>query len=419
LPWRRDAGDRRLASISNVGLSTGQYSNFAYTTRPENVITAIEETSDSSVAYPSPLAQTANYNNLNQLTNLSGQTLTYDADGNLVSDGQRSYTWDAENRLIGISFPGQAGKATIFTYDGLGRRTTMSNTPGGGGSPVVISYIWCGMRICQALNANNSPTREYFAEGEFEPGATAQSYYYGFDQVGSVRRVFSSIANAPAYGYDPYGNALQGAAAVTDFGYAGMFYTADSGLNVTLYRPYDPIAGRWLSRDPVEGMGNQTGSPSSVSPWDEFSRIAPTESSGNLQVSRVPAFGFVESGGRTNGDNSPGLLDAQKVAAQISLYEYANSNPISYVDPRGDQWTDVAGAVAGFIGGFGGDLLGQGIGGALNGSPCPVNLKQALWAGLAGGVGGAINPVAGFSSFIATVEGGIYAGAVVGVGSSF
>jgi RHS repeat-associated protein len=30
-----------------------------------------------------------------------------------------------------------------------------------------------------------------------------------------------------------------------------MFYNADSGLYLTQYRGYDPVAGRWLSRDPV------------------------------------------------------------------------------------------------------------------------------------------------------------------------
>ena len=30
----------------------------------------------------------------------------------------------------------------------------------------------------------------------------------------------------------------------------GMFFNADSGLYPTKYRVFDPVAGRWLSRDP-------------------------------------------------------------------------------------------------------------------------------------------------------------------------
>lgn len=246
-----NSGDRRLAGIDNTGLSSSQYSNYSYATTPVNLITGITETSDALAGYPSSGSQAAMYNNLNQLTNLSGQAFTYDADGNLTSDGTRDYTWDAENRLIGITYPSQPGKQTIIGYDGLGRRTQIVSTPVGGGAAVATSYIWCGSRVCQARNSSNMIVREYFSEGEFVPGSPALPYYYAADQVGSVRRAFSSTSNAPAYSFDPYGNALQTTAPLTDFGYAAMFYNADSGLYLTWHRAYDPVTGRWLSRDPV------------------------------------------------------------------------------------------------------------------------------------------------------------------------
>jgi hypothetical protein len=55
------------------------------------------------------------------------------------------------------------------------------------------------MRMCQARDATNAPSREYFAEGEFVPGSPGQPYYYGTDQIGSVRRAFADSGNAPAY----------------------------------------------------------------------------------------------------------------------------------------------------------------------------------------------------------------------------
>ena len=126
-----NSGDRRLSGISNTGLTAGQFSNYTYTTTPENQITGITESSDASAVYPVAGTQTATYNNLNQLTNLSGQALTFDANGNLTSDGQRTYTWDAENRLVGVTYPGASGKATAFAYDGLGRRVSIASTPAG------------------------------------------------------------------------------------------------------------------------------------------------------------------------------------------------------------------------------------------------------------------------------------------------
>ena len=201
-----NAQDRRLAGIDNVGLSSGQYSDYAFTST-QYFITNITETSDAASVYPAALTQTASYNNLNQLTNLSGQARIYDRNGNLLSDGQRNYAWNAENGLIRITYPSSPlpGKETAFTYNGLDQRAAITSTPGGGGAAVTTSYIWCGSGPCQARNTNNIPTREYLAEGEFVPGGAKE--YYGVDQIGSVRRVFASTSDAPAYGYDPYGNA--------------------------------------------------------------------------------------------------------------------------------------------------------------------------------------------------------------------
>lgn len=245
-----NSGNRRLAGIDNTGLSASQYSNFAFTTNSENEFIAITETTDGSVATPASANQNASYNNLNQLTNLSGQAQTYDANGNLLSDGQRSYTWDAENRLIAISYPTQSGKATHFTYDGIGRRTQIASTSAGGGSTQARNFVWCGDQICQARDASYMLTRQYLDEGEYLSGSSPQSYYYGIDQIGSIRRVFASASSAPAYSYDPYGVPLQTTAPLTDFGYAGMFTNPESGLNLTWYRAYDPAVGRWISRDP-------------------------------------------------------------------------------------------------------------------------------------------------------------------------
>ena len=178
--------------------------------------------------------------------------------GNLTSDGTRTYSWDAENRLVAIAYPGQSGKATAFAYDGLGRRIQWVSTPRGGRDPVTTDYLWCGQRLCQARNSSNAVIRSYYAEGELTPGPPAASLYYAPDQIGSVRRVFSA-SSAPGYDYDAYGNALQTTAAVTDFGYAGMIANPDSGLYLTTRRPYDPVTGRFLTRDPIGEAGDPLG----------------------------------------------------------------------------------------------------------------------------------------------------------------
>jgi RHS repeat-associated protein len=301
-----NSGDRRLASIDNTGLAAGQYSNYSFTTVPENLITGISETSDTATVYPAVLTQSATYNGLNQLTDLSGQALTYDLDGNLTSDGQRNYSWDAENRLVGISYPGQPGKQTAFAYDGLSRRTSIASTPTGGGT-VTTSYVWCGTGICQARDAGNSVTRAYYAEGELIPGTPAQPYYYAPDQIGSVRRVFASTTSAPTYSYDPYGNALQGTAPVTDFGYAGMFYNGDSGLYLTQYRAYDPVTGRWLSRDP---MGESSDPVGNLYPYVGSSPLVRVDPRGNFWPLAIGAAVILAYEFTPTPANAPGSCDS-------------------------------------------------------------------------------------------------------------
>jgi RHS repeat-associated protein len=69
---------------------------------------------------PVATTATAAYNEDNQLTSWNGTPASYDFNGNLTGDGTHTYTWDARNRLIGIT--GAVG----FAYDGVGRRQTVT-----------------------------------------------------------------------------------------------------------------------------------------------------------------------------------------------------------------------------------------------------------------------------------------------------
>jgi RHS repeat-associated protein len=293
--YLENTGDRRLASVHSSGLGpvVGQHS---YTTTAEDFASAVAESCSptpcgsgwtysydaadrltsgypigaaSAYAYTldpagnislfqSPYApsEQATYSNVNALTNFAGQAFSYDANGNLTSDGQRSYAWDAENRLVAIGYAAQPGKQTSFAYDGLGRRSAITTTVSGTASTTY--YLWCGSQLCQAVNPSGTVARSYFAEGEavvVPPPATA-ALYYGPDRLGSVRDV-AAVSGATVaqqvYTYDPYGNPLQRpeGSVLTDRRFAGMFYHADSGLYLTRTRAYNPATGRWLSRDPL------------------------------------------------------------------------------------------------------------------------------------------------------------------------
>ncbi len=100
----------------------------------------------------------------------------------------------------------------------------------------------------------------------------------------SARCAGCSPAPPAAFSYDPYGVPLQVTTPATDFTYAGMFHNADSGLDLTLYRAYDPIAGRWLSRDPLGEASNPVGN---LYPYVEGNPVGEVDPNG-LAIGDMP-----------------------------------------------------------------------------------------------------------------------------------
>lgn len=121
-----------------------------------------------------------NFNELNEITSDSGQAFTYDANGNLLSDRVRTYSWDAENRLIGVTFAGDPDRHVTYAYDGIGRRTAIEDAPGNS-AMLLRKFVWCGSSLCQARDANYAVDRSYHEEGEAV--ASEGGLYYGRDQM--------------------------------------------------------------------------------------------------------------------------------------------------------------------------------------------------------------------------------------------
>jgi len=92
-------------------------------------------------------ATTYTTNAVNQYTATAnpGESFTYDADGNLIEDGQFEYTWDAENRLIAVapvSQPVNGDKKLEFVYDYMNRRVRKEVYIYAGGWPGTPDEDW-------------------------------------------------------------------------------------------------------------------------------------------------------------------------------------------------------------------------------------------------------------------------------------
>jgi RHS repeat-associated protein len=195
-------------------------------------------------------------NALNQIANRNSTSWVYDAAGNLLDDGARTYTWDAAQRLISITDKA-TGRKSEFIHDGQSRLTITKEYPAGSSTASETRYLWCGHKVCQARDGQDNITARYFDEGEIKTTNTGSTaLYYTRDHLGSVMETTQASGKVlGSLDYGPYGEAEKAQGQLPDFRYAGMLHHAPTGLYLTHYRAYDPSVGRWLNRDPIEEQG--------------------------------------------------------------------------------------------------------------------------------------------------------------------
>jgi RHS repeat-associated protein len=180
---------------------------------------------------------------------------SFDANGNMTSDGTNSYKWDAENRLVEIDYPG-TGNSSQFTYDGSGQNVQIVENVGG----TVTStrqFVWSGEKA-EARDVSGNLIAQFFGTGQINfTGSTGSVYFYAGDLLNSIREVTDTSSNVQAeYGFDPYGRMVKFSENIpSDFTYAGYYLHARSGLSLTETRAYSPTVGRWINRDRVGESG--------------------------------------------------------------------------------------------------------------------------------------------------------------------
>jgi RHS repeat-associated protein len=218
----------------------------------QNTLT-IEATDDS----PNANKKTSSYT-----VNVTGQSRvpSYDFNGNMTNNGTgQTYLWDAENRLVKITYAD--GSSTSFSYDGISRRTRITERNTSNAITSDKRYVWSGgNQPAEERDATtNAVTKRFFEVGEQRiGGADAGLYYYATDHLGSVREVTNSSGTLVArYDFDLWGKRTKLTGTLdTEVGFTGHHHHAKSGLVLTWFRAYDAEAGRWLSADPLgEGGG--------------------------------------------------------------------------------------------------------------------------------------------------------------------
>jgi len=192
-----------------------------------------------------PQAVQASYDAANELTVFASgatQSLTYDQNGNLTSDGTNTYTWDARNRLVAIS-----GAATAsFSYDALGRRT--SKTVNG----ITTQFLYDGNDIVQESGSSGTATylRSLNIDEPFVRQSSSNEFYHT-DALGSVLALTGQTgALQTTYSYEAFGKTTVTGMSANSFQYTGR-ENDGTGLNFYRGRYYSPSLQRFISEDPI------------------------------------------------------------------------------------------------------------------------------------------------------------------------
>jgi len=209
------------------------------------------------------------------------ENYTYDADGNLLSDGRWTYAWDGENRLVGM--------------------TSLTNAPSGSQMQLLFSYDYQGRRIQKMVSTNNGTsyigeyTNNYTYDGWncialLNSASLLNSFMWGSDLSGSMQGAggvgglvvenivsngvqfavydgngnVSALVNATngstvaTYEYGPFGEVIRQSgpmAKLNPFRFSTKYNDDETDFLYYGYRYYNSSTGRWLSKDPLIEKG--------------------------------------------------------------------------------------------------------------------------------------------------------------------
>jgi RHS repeat-associated protein len=185
------------------------------------------------------------YNSNNQQT---GTGFTHDGNGNPINYGGTTLTFDPENRMTAY------GSVITADYTGDGLRAWKENST----SRTYFLYDGIAPVVEMDSSGNVIATNTFGSNGLVSRREGNTSVFYSFDSEGNVaQRSDTGSTVLSSHLFAAHGSALS--ATLTDpFGYKAQFgyYTDnETGLQLLTNRYYDPAAGRFLTRDPINYSG--------------------------------------------------------------------------------------------------------------------------------------------------------------------
>jgi RHS repeat-associated protein len=179
------------------------------------------------------------------------KSYTYDSNGNMTSDGSKTYKYDFKDRLVEVRDQGTNALIAQYSYDADDRRGAKI-LPG-----ATTHYIFDGNEIVEERDIANAVTRQYVwgFGGELLQEKTASATYYAHENaIGSIAALTNASGTVvERYKYEPFGSTtvtLDGSTG-NQYRFHGSYFDSETGFYFTPARTYSPPLGRFLQRDPL------------------------------------------------------------------------------------------------------------------------------------------------------------------------
>jgi RHS repeat-associated protein len=261
----RDALGRIATQTETLGGATVEKA-YAYDLRGRLVSVTTNGALAESYAYD------LNGNRTNSWVAADLRAAEYDAQDRLLSSGGATFACDANGSLTNKTADGQT---TAYSYDLFGRLESVTLPDGR-----IVSYDRDALHRVTAKRVNGAVTQGWIYKDGLAPIAETDGgtnivslFVYGTsafspdymvrdgatyrlirDFAGSVRLVVNADTGAIAQrlDYDSFGNILTDTnPGFQPFGFKAGLYDPDTGLVHFGARWYDPVTGRWISKDPI------------------------------------------------------------------------------------------------------------------------------------------------------------------------
>jgi RHS repeat-associated protein len=206
-------------------------------------------------------------NNLNQYATIDAITPSYDADGNMLTNGVWSYAYDAENRLT-VAYSNNVCVVSN-AYDHMSRRV-LKWTP-----CHTTTFVYDGwLPILEIVATSSEVATNAYVWGKDLSGTMQGaggvggmlavslngSWYFPFyDNNGNVTAYVGESGSVVAeYVYDAFGATIVQSGSMADafaHRFSTKYYDAETGMYDYGRRFYSPSLHRWLNCDPIEEEG--------------------------------------------------------------------------------------------------------------------------------------------------------------------